>query len=487
MGSRVNTLAVVSVLLLAAIGVWIVAPTEGAASVMCPPTKIDDLFPEETTTTAAPETTTTTVPETTTTTAPPTTTTAPETTTSTVADTTTTTEAPPTTATDEEEASSPATEGDTTTTAPETTTTTVPETTTTTAPPTTTTRPETTTTTQPTTTTTTTEPPCDTPFVYPLVFPILGAGDIGSPFGAPRDGGRRLHMGNDLFAPHLQPVVAAADGVVSRIAGDTGISGYRVHIRHDDGWSTLYIHLNNDTAGTDDGNGIGIRPDLEEGDRVAAGEVIGWVGDSGNAETTPHHLHFELRDPSGDSVDPEPSLRAAKRLGDPFTGPFSDLPVEGEEVPALVKLLSRGVAVWCDDPTLACPHDPLRSDRLDRWMAAFGSAQDVDCDGECPGVTEADIARRVAWQRLHDGYQTRADGLDSEAPDAGGEATTPEPPASPDDLTVEEAHRVLGGVRRCLAMPNEDRYLTSAEAAETFMLYLGWTGNDYCPTSSVNR
>jgi len=46
---------------------------------------------------------------------------------------------------------------------------------------------------------------------------------------------------------------------------------------------------------------------------------------------------------------------------------------------------------------------------------------------------------------------------------------------------------VLGGVRRCLAMPNEDRYLTSAEAAETFMLYLGWTGNDYCPTSSVNR
>src|SRR5690554_1541255 len=402
MGSRVNTLAVVSVLLLAAIGVWIVAPTEGAASVMCPPTKIDDLFPEETTTTAAPETTTT-------------------------------TEAPPTTATDEEVTSSSTTVGDTTTTAPETTTTTVPETTTTTAPPTTTTRPETTTTTQPTTTTTT-EPPCDTPFVYPLVFPILGAGDIGSPFGAPRDGGRRLHMGNDLFAPHLQPVVAAADGVVSRIAGDTGISGYRVHIGHDDGWSTLYIHLNNDTAGTDDGSGIGIRPDLREGDRVKAGEVIGWNGDSGNAETTEHHLHFELRDPSGTSVDPRASLEAAEQVHPTFEGAFIDVETS-DAVRPLDLLLTRGAPVWCGEGIGACPDDPATGQVVATWLQAVVGG-DPNCEPACDELTELDLVRMLASLR------------------------------SGDDASAESAVEVfsrLDGAALCLDLPNDSAQLRSEE------------------------
>lgn len=489
MGSRVNALGVVTVLLVAALGTWVAAPTESAASVMCPPTKIEDLFPETTTTTAPePTTTTTTTTTTTPSTTTPTTPTAPETTTTTQSPTTTTatptttiqpttTTQPPSPTTTEPEDDEPST------TVADTPTTTAPPATSTT-PPTPTTQPPATTTTQPTTTTT--EPPCDTPFVYPLVFPILGAGDIGSPFGAPRDGGRRHHLGNDLFAPHLQPVVAAADGVVTRIAGDTGISGYRVHIRHDDGWSTLYIHLNNDTAGTDDRNGFGIRPDLEEGDRVVAGEVIGWVGDSGNAEDTIHHLHFELRDPAGDSVDPQPSLEAAERLGEPFNGPFVDLPVDGD-APPLAVLLSRGVAVWCDDPTRACPDDPLRADRLDRWMAAFGAAWESACESECPAVTEADIARRLAWQRLNDAYGSSGAWLADGVPDSSWETPPPEPPATPDDLSVQDAHRVLGGARRCLAMPNEDRFLTSVEAAETFLLYLGWTGIDYCPTNSANR
>ena len=458
------------VMLIATVAVWTVAPTETAASVMCPPTKIEDLFPETTTTTA---------PATTTTTTAPTSTTVPATTTTT-APTPTTTQPPSTTAPAETDDTTPSTTADTTTTTAADTTTTTSTTTTTT------TRPETTTTTtEPTTTTT--EPPCDTPFVYPLVFPILGAGDIGSPFGAPRDGGARRHLGNDLFAPHLQPVVAAADGVVSHIAGDTGISGYRVHIRHDDGWSTLYIHLNNDTAGTDDRNGFGVRPDLREGDRVAAGEVIGWVGDSGNAENTPHHLHFELRDPSGDSVDPKPSLEAAERLGGSFSGPFADLAIDGDEAPALAVLLSRGVAVWCDDPAHVCPDDPLRVDRLDRWMTAFGSDWETECDGECPAVTEADIARRLAWHRLRQAYEASAGWLEEGVPDSAWAKPAAQPPAAPDELDVEEAHRALGGLRRCLAMPDDSRYLTGAEAADTFLLYLGWSGIDYCPTSSVNR
>lgn len=479
MGSRVNALGAVSVMLLVGIGVWAIAPAESSASIMCPPTKIEDLFPEETTTTTTAPPPTTTAP---TTTVPPTTTVAP---TTTLAPTTTsgptTTTAAPTTA--PPETTTAPTTGTTDSTVPSETTATTVNTTSTAAPATTSSTAASTTTVP--ATSTTTEPPCDTPFVYPMVFPILGSGDIGSPFGADRDGGRRRHMGNDIFAPHLQPVVAVADGTVSRIAGDTGISGYRVHIRHDDGWSTLYIHLNNDTAGTDDGNGVGIRPDLEEGDRVSAGEVIGWVGDSGNAENTIHHLHFELRDPSGESVDPKPSLEEAERLAEPFTGPFTDMT---DETSALTVLLSRGVAVWCDDdPTRACPTDPLRADRLDRWMAAFGSESTTDCKDGCPGVTAAEIARRLAWQRLDRAYESWAGWLEEGVPDAAWGTPPPQPPPSPADLSVNDAHAALGGLRRCLAVPNDARFLTAAEAAETFVLYLGWTGVDYCPTSSANR
>ncbi|NIU17798.1 MAG: M23 family metallopeptidase, partial [Actinobacteria bacterium] len=82
-------------------------------------------------------------------------------------------------------------------------------------------------------------------------------------------------------------------------------------IRHDSGWESWYLHLNNDTPGTDDGAGWGIMPGLERGSRVRAGQVIGWMGDSTNAESTAPHLHLELHDPAGNPVDPYPHLRSS--------------------------------------------------------------------------------------------------------------------------------------------------------------------------------
>jgi len=319
-----------------------------------------------------------------------------------------------------------------------------------------------------------------------MVFPLLGAGDIGSHFGADRDGGRRYHMGNDLFAPKLQPVVAVADGTVTRIAGDSGISGYRVHVRHDDGWSSLYIHLNNDTAGTDDGNGIGIRPDLREGDRVEAGEIIGWNGDSGNAETTPSHLHFELRDPAGDSVDPQPSLEAAERLSEPFAGPFADLATDEEEPSSLAVLLSRGVPVWCDSPERVCPDTALTADRLHVWAAPFGTGLEA-CEADCPRVTQADIARRVAWESMNRTYQRHAAWLDQGVPDSMWTTPPPAPPSSPDDLDLSTALAALGGTRRCLAPPNDSRELSTMDAATAFAIYMGWDQVPGCFTNSENR
>ena len=83
-------------------------------------------------------------------------------------------------------------------------------------------------------------------------------------------------------------------------------------INHDDGWRTWYLHLNNDRPGTDDGKGWGFAPGIKSGVHVEAGQVIGYLGDSGNAETTPAHLHFELQQPDGTEVNPYDHLREAE-------------------------------------------------------------------------------------------------------------------------------------------------------------------------------
>lgn len=114
-------------------------------------------------------------------------------------------------------------------------------------------------------------------------------------WGAPRSGGRR-HTGTDILSPRGTRIVAVADGTVTFI-GEQRLSGYCIKIEHAGGWRTSYLHLNNDTVGTDDGEGgeeAAFAPGLDVGDRVEAGQLIGWVGDSGNAEHTTPHTHFEL-------------------------------------------------------------------------------------------------------------------------------------------------------------------------------------------------
>jgi murein DD-endopeptidase MepM/ murein hydrolase activator NlpD len=152
--------------------------------------------------------------------------------------------------------------------------------------------------------------------VYRLIFPVDGEHRFSRDFGDPRGGGRS-HEGTDILAAKMTPVVAAADGTVRYMADERGGDCCAVFVVHDDGWRTRYIHLNNDTPGTDDGKAYGIARGIRRGSRVRVGQVIGWVGDSGNAEATVSHLHFELRRPDGTPVDPFPSLQAA--LANPVT------------------------------------------------------------------------------------------------------------------------------------------------------------------------
>lgn len=157
--------------------------------------------------------------------------------------------------------------------------------------------------------------------IYPMVFPVQGPNYFTDTFGACRGTDcSRTHEGIDLmtYGQKGVPVVAVAAGEVMWISTGQSNCCY-LGIRHDDDWITRYIHLNNDTQNpdgswSDDGLGWGIADGINMGTRVSAGQLIGWVGDSGNAENSPPHLHFELRRPTGGhgtAYNPYESLLAA--------------------------------------------------------------------------------------------------------------------------------------------------------------------------------
>lgn len=114
-----------------------------------------------------------------------------------------------------------------------------------------------------------------------MEFPVSGRSTdaVLSFFGAPREGGRRTHHGVDIFAPRNTPVVAAAEGYV-RV--DTNrLGGNVIWLRDRDRRQSLYYaHLEEQV--------------VADGARVQPGDTIGLVGNSGNARTTPTHLHFGI-------------------------------------------------------------------------------------------------------------------------------------------------------------------------------------------------
>jgi peptidoglycan hydrolase-like protein with peptidoglycan-binding domain len=158
---------------------------------------------------------------------------------------------------------------------------------------------------------------------YPLTFPVGGdatTGDRSGFWDARADG---THHAQDILAPKLTPVYAAASGAVAYVNYSSNPADLNPErcctliINHDDGWRSWYIHLNNDTPGTDDGLGWGVADGILPGVPVQAGQLIGYVGDSGNCDTMagcPPHLHFELHDPAGVIVDAFEALRAAEGL-----------------------------------------------------------------------------------------------------------------------------------------------------------------------------
>jgi hypothetical protein len=159
-------------------------------------------------------------------------------------------------------------------------------------------------------------PPQDWP-VRPLTFPVAGPVTYYDDWGACRGGPAcpRRHIGNDLIGQRLQPLIAAADGVVTHLVLDHPTAGWGLVITDADGWEYRYYHVNNDSPGTDDGSDPPqwrLAPGIIEGTAVKAGQLVAYLGDSGNSELSVPHLHFEIHLPDGTPIDPFRSLRASE-------------------------------------------------------------------------------------------------------------------------------------------------------------------------------
>ncbi len=217
--------------------------------------------------------------------------------------------------------------------------------------------------------------------IYPLVFPVVGDHHYSDTWGAARSGGR-THEGTDIMADKMTPVVAAASGTVGWIRDGVGTDCCMMALNHDDGWTSWYIHLNNDTPGTDDGMGFGFAAGIERGVRVEAGQLIGWVGDSGNAESTAPHLHFELHQPGVGPINPYVHLLAAEQLTEPGAptdgggadvgaGPMSYTDIGGSVFADDIEwLAARGITVSCDaDGEMYCPDEPLTREHMAALLA----------------------------------------------------------------------------------------------------------------------
>ena len=133
-----------------------------------------------------------------------------------------------------------------------------------------------------------------------LIIPVAGVGpsELRNSYGSPRSGGR-THEGIDIFAPEGTPVLAAAAGVIAG-RDSSALGGISLYLRDLDG-RTIYFH----------GHLQRFRADLKEGDLVRQGDVLAYVGHTGNALPGSPHLHFSaytVEDPNrwwrGRNLDP---------------------------------------------------------------------------------------------------------------------------------------------------------------------------------------
>jgi hypothetical protein len=160
-----------------------------------------------------------------------------------------------------------------------------------------------------------------------IIFPVLGTVSYTDDFGDPRPGGP--HQGIDIVAPKRSLALAAEAGKVE-FWSRSAAAGCMLYLHGQSRTDYYYIHLNNDLTSRNDNRGKCVAGTayarrLKNGAKVVAGQPVGYVGDSGDADGAHAHLHFELHPGRKAAVDPYPWLQRASRLlfaaprGAPFT------------------------------------------------------------------------------------------------------------------------------------------------------------------------
>ena len=224
-----------------------------------------------------------------------------------------------------------------------------------------------------------------------LTFPVAGRVAFSDDYAANRGGGSRRHQATDLYGPKLLPVFAAVGGRVCRMSGvgePMPSYGYQIVVCGDDGRSYAYVHLNNDSPGTDDGRGgpqWAYAPGLAPGQRVARGQFLGFLGDSGNAEDTPDHVHFSIEDPG---------------LSDPEIGSPPWLAARRNPFPSLQRAVARG------DVPRAVLREGDRGPLVIAWQRLLNRVlrTEIGTDGAFgPGTRAATVAVQAAAGIATDG------------------------------------------------------------------------------------
>jgi hypothetical protein len=221
-----------------------------------------------------------------------------------------------------------------------------------------------------------------------IVFPLVGPAQyFANDFGSPRPQGP--HQGDDIMSVRHAPAVAAEAG---RVEFETGSSraGCMLRLHGRSGTDYVYIHLNNDlTAGNDNRgscvHGVAFAKGLRSGDKVTAGQLVAYVGDSGDADGLQPHLHFEVHPGGNAAVDPYPTLQAAQRLlfsvvdGTTFTLQLTGTMTGGDPTAKSVKVKVDSARWWPNG---------LKVDGVDRTIKIDTSIASVD--------SAADSTARVA-------------------------------------------------------------------------------------------
>ncbi len=340
-------------------------------------------------------------------------------------------------------------------------------------------------------------PPLEAFDLNTMVFPVISDREpLSDSFDDCRSGCSRLHGATDIMRPKMTPVVAVADGVVSWMGTVEEGNCCYLFIDHPGDYKTGYIHLNNDTPGTDDGLANGIAEGVTEGAVVRKGQLIGWVGDSGNAEYAGSHLHFEIRyygNGFEERINPYPYLLTAPILSEPggavvpepepapepFVGAsFTDDDGSPHE-PDIERLLELGVTRGCSE-TEYCPQESITRGQMAAFVYRY--LEMADTGEPSPYIDTDDHAFAVEITAITEAGIGFGCGEFDYCPDA--------------PLTRQEMARFLVGTFDIplLGSPSgifddiaANPFAEYIEAIEAVGVTLGCTDTSYCPEQPVTR